>query len=409
MAATRLAMGVASGQCVTGCREGATGLSPALQQGERSSWGLSAPSSSCPFSSRSPSPSPSLSSSSSSSTSRVPSFLTLRLQASASPTPSSLFSAGHVCSRCSYAFNPLRFDPSLSLSRPRSHPSCGKPRYLGTPSPPARVHPHPYHQLRSSSGPAGTAAAAAVVASAASSAGLNDIPTVADTKSAFLQSYKRPIPTLYNTGLQELLVQHHLIRWNAAYKYDPITALGFVTVFDALMDGYPDPESRDAIFRAYVLALQEDPDQYRKDAVAILEWAAGQDSTNILAFAQGEGEGEGSPSSSSSSSFETALKELSVRAAAKRKFKNNRFFAVGLQTLAGAVQSPKPTTVEDLCKALNVGKVAVERDLDVYRNLLQKLQTAKELLREFLDREKKKQAQRDAQKTETTTASPSEG
>ncbi|GFS37222.1 photosystem II reaction center PSB29 protein [Actinidia rufa] len=43
-----------------------------------------------------------------------------------------------------------------------------------------------------------------------------------------------------------------------------------------------------------------------------------------------------------------------------------------------------------LCTALNINKRSVDRDLDVYRNLLSKLVQAKELLKEYVDREKKK-------------------
>lgn len=91
----------------------------------------------------------------------------------------------------------------------------------------------------------------------------SDIPTVAETKSNFLKAYKRPIPSIYNTVLQELIVQQHLMRYKKTYCYDAVFALGFVTVYDQLMEGYPSDEDRKAIFQAYIKALQEDPNQYR--------------------------------------------------------------------------------------------------------------------------------------------------
>lgn len=39
-----------------------------------------------------------------------------------------------------------------------------------------------------------------------------------------------------------------------------------------------------------------------------------------------------------------------------------------------------------LCAVLNVNKRSVDRDLDVYRNLLSKLLQAKELLKEYVAR-----------------------
>lgn len=91
----------------------------------------------------------------------------------------------------------------------------------------------------------------------------SDVPTVSETKANFLQAYKRPIPSIYNTVLQELIVQQHLMRYKKTYTYDAVFALGFVTVYDQLMEGYPSDEDREAIFQAYIKALKEDPEQYR--------------------------------------------------------------------------------------------------------------------------------------------------
>lgn len=42
--------------------------------------------------------------------------------------------------------------------------------------------------------------------------------------------------------------------------------------------------------------------------------------------------------------------------------------------------------MEQLCASLNINKKSVDRDLDVYRNLLSKLVQAKELLKEYVER-----------------------
>lgn len=44
--------------------------------------------------------------------------------------------------------------------------------------------------------------------------------------------------------------------------------------------------------------------------------------------------------------------------------------------------------VQQLCAALNINKKSVDRDLDIYRNLLSKLVQAKDLLKEYVDRYK---------------------
>ncbi|KAK6134827.1 hypothetical protein DH2020_031416 [Rehmannia glutinosa] len=200
---------------------------------------------------------------------------------------------------------------------------------------------------------------------------LADLPTVAETKLNFLKAYKRPIPSIYNTVLQELIVQQHLMRYKKSYQYDPVFALGFVTVYDQLMDGYPSNEDREAIFKAYIEALNEDPAQYR---LKLEEWARSQSASSLVDFASREGE------------VEDILKDISERAGSKGSFSYSRFFAVGLFRLLELANASEPAVLDKLCAALNVNKKSVDRDLDVYRNLLSKLVQAKELLKEYVAR-----------------------
>ncbi|KAG6661357.1 protein THYLAKOID FORMATION1, chloroplastic-like [Carya illinoinensis] len=220
-----------------------------------------------------------------------------------------------------------------------------------------------------------------------------ELPTVSETKLNFLKKFNRPIPTVYNNVLQELIVQQHLMRYKRTYQYDPVFALGFVTVYDQLMEGYPSDEDRDAIFKAYIRALKEDPDQYRIDAQKLEDWARAQTATSLVEFASREGEVEG------------MFKDIAERAGRKESFSYSRFFAVGLFRLLELANATEPTILEKLCEALNVNKRSVDRDLDVYRNLLSKLVQAKELLKEYMDREKKKRVERaEAQKADQAIA-----
>lgn len=207
-------------------------------------------------------------------------------------------------------------------------------------------------------------------------------PTVSETKHNFLKSYKRPIPSIYNNVLQELLVQQHLLRYKRTYQYDAVFALGFVTVFEQLMEGYPNSEDRDAIFRAYIEALREDPEQYRKDAQKLEEWSRLQNANSLIDFSSREGD------------VENILKDIAERAQAKGNFSYSRFFAIGLFRLLELANATEPSVLEKLCAALKIDKRSVDRDLDVYRNVLSKLVQAKELLKEYIDREKKKREER---------------
>nr|XP_043640276.1 protein THYLAKOID FORMATION1, chloroplastic [Erigeron canadensis] len=212
-------------------------------------------------------------------------------------------------------------------------------------------------------------------------------PPVSETKLKFLTAYKRPIPSIYNSVLQELIVQQHLMRYKKTYRYDPVFALGFVTVYDQLMEGYPSDEDKEAIFQAYVKALNEDPQQYRADAEKLETWGRAQNPSTLVDFSSKTGE------------VEDELKDIAERAGGNGSFSYSRFFAVGLFRLLELANATDPTILEKLCAALNINKKSVDRDLDVYRNLLSKLVQAKELLKEYVEREKKKLEERSKPQT----------
>jgi hypothetical protein len=49
-------------------------------------------------------------------------------------------------------------------------------------------------------------------------------PTVSETKKKFIENYTKPIPAIYSTVVQELLVQQHFARYNIKYQYDEVRA-----------------------------------------------------------------------------------------------------------------------------------------------------------------------------------------
>jgi hypothetical protein len=55
---------------------------------------------------------------------------------------------------------------------------------------------------------------------------------------------------------------------------EQVTALGIVSIIDQVLEGLPAAE-REAVFDAFVAALEEDPAQYRSDAARMEAWAKG--------------------------------------------------------------------------------------------------------------------------------------
>ena len=58
-------------------------------------------------------------------------------------------------------------------------------------------------------------------------------PPVSDTQAAFLKAYPRPLPGLYDTIIQELLVVQHLIRFQKRYQYSSVRIPANFTPFGA--------------------------------------------------------------------------------------------------------------------------------------------------------------------------------
>ncbi|WIA12528.1 hypothetical protein OEZ86_003487 [Tetradesmus obliquus] len=209
-------------------------------------------------------------------------------------------------------------------------------------------------------------------------------PTVAETKRNFIEAYTRPIPAIYNTVLQELLVQQHFIRYGINYQYNAVYALGFVSVFDQILDGF-DAGDKAALFGAYVNAIGEDPSQYRADA------------EQLEAQARSLGSPDGLVPDASGNELQQALAAVAA-STESGKFAYNRFFAVGLFRLLELTGAKEPAALEKLVKAVGVKPASVNKDLLMYKGVLSKLSSAKEMMRDFLEREKRKQAEREAAK-----------
>lgn len=208
-----------------------------------------------------------------------------------------------------------------------------------------------------------------------------------------MQSYSKPIQPVYNVVLQELLVQQHFMRHSVNYVYNPIYALGVVSAFDQILESMEETQ-RDEIFTAYIGALGEQAATYRADA------------TNLEKLA-GELSGpDGLVADASGSALQQSLAEVASKSA-DGKFNYNKFFAIGLFRLLELTGAKEPSALEKLVKAVGVKPDAVNRDLTLYKGILSKLSAAKELMKEFLEREKRKQAERDAAKAAKAASSSS--
>ncbi|MFN3361585.1 MAG: photosystem II biogenesis protein Psp29 [Pseudanabaenaceae cyanobacterium] len=221
---------------------------------------------------------------------------------------------------------------------------------------------------------------------------MNTVPTVADTKRAFLQAFPHPISAIYRKIIDELLVELHLLTVDQAFRYDCVFALGTVTIFEQFMEGYRG--DKEPLWEALIRAVRLDPHQIKQDAQRVLDLVAQYPQAVEKLLVSLEAEVDLSP-------LDAHLRAI----ASNTRFKYSRLFAVGLYTMIAKLTAEEEKRTELLqlsCQALyphgqqeNSQHRAADRflrDLDIYRSNLEKVQQTKQMMADLVEAERKKKA-----------------
>jgi photosystem II biogenesis protein Psp29 len=219
---------------------------------------------------------------------------------------------------------------------------------------------------------------------------VNTVRTVSDTKRAFYTLHTRPVSSVYRRVVEELMVEIHLLRVNEDFRRDPIFALGVVGTFDRFMAGYEPATDRDSIFKALCGAEELDPSQFRGDAESAKAAVAGRSSEDVLAWV-----------TQSAASGGQGVAGTLHTIASNTKFKYSRLFAIGLYNLLESVDSVLVTDaaklnefIEKLAAPLNLSATKIQRDLELYRGNIDKLEQAQKAMAEFIEGERRRQQKR---------------
>merc|ERR1712157_242441 len=148
------------------------------------------------------------------------------------------------------------------------------------------------------------------------------------------------------------------------------------------------------LFNAYIGSLQSNPDQFRKDARSIQEWATGASSLDNLM------------PDSSGTQVQKDLAGIS-KAFGSGKKAYNKFIAIGIFRILELGSSMDPASLEKLSTALGAPLDKVTSDLATYKALLSKLTKARELMADVLEEQRKRQRQRDAEMADKDKAESS--
>ncbi len=230
---------------------------------------------------------------------------------------------------------------------------------------------------------------------------MNNIRTVSDTKKAFYNFHTRPINSIYNRVVEELLVEMHLISVNADYSYNPFYALGVVTAFDRFMQGYSPEQDKISIFNALIQAQEEDPNKYHADAKGLEDLARQMSASDMLSWICLSNNIE------NTQHLQDDLRAISENS----KFRYSRLFAIGLFTLLEIVdqeltkeQQHRTEVLKKICQALNLLEEKLLKDIDLYLSNLERIAQARSAMEDTLEAARKKREQRSLEKEKISSS-----
>ena len=217
---------------------------------------------------------------------------------------------------------------------------------------------------------------------------MDNIRTVSDTKREFYNFFTRPISSIYRRFIEELLVEMHLLSVNADYQYNPIYALGVVTLFRKFMHGYQPADHQDLIFDALCKSTGGDVKKYLEESNIILHEA------EMLSISDFK---ENLTRSNQEEISEKLLWNSYYSIAKYPKFKYSRLLAIGLYSLLEKISSDLVENKEEYSKAieqiandLKLSSEKIQKDLEVYCGNLEKMQQLLTAIEDSLEFDRKK-------------------
>lgn len=229
---------------------------------------------------------------------------------------------------------------------------------------------------------------------------MNNVRTVSDTKRDFYNHHTRPVNSIYRRVVEELMVEMHLLSVNVDFHYDPIFALGVVTSFNRFMQGYRPERDRESIFAALCQSVGNEPQRYTQDAERLLTMANSLTGKDLIAWF------------SSPIPFEAAgdIHHTVAAISDNSKFKYSRLFAIGLYTLLDQADSElvkdekqRNDALKQIAVALRIPDEKLQKDLELYRNNLEKMAQAQIVMEDAIQAERKKREKRVQEKNQAAT------
>jgi photosystem II biogenesis protein Psp29 len=217
------------------------------------------------------------------------------------------------------------------------------------------------------------------------------VKTVSDTKRDFYAHHTRPINSVYRRVVEELLVEMHLLSVNADFQSDPIYYLGVVTSFERLMQGYRPEKDKESIFNALCQSVGGNSELYKEQAGTILDLAKKKSPEDLVVWLS-------NPTATDDAEM---IVEPIKAITANPNFKYSRLFAIGLYTLLEEADSEivkqedkRKEIIGLIANKLHLPEDKVNKDIDLYRSNLDKIDQILGVLEDVLQASRKQREKR---------------
>lgn len=215
------------------------------------------------------------------------------------------------------------------------------------------------------------------------------VETVSDALVRFNESFRRPVPIVYRTLVNEAIVSTHLSRVCAMWKYCNVFAFGLDELFQEFFRYYPGDEERELLYTSVCVALKFEKDKIRADAKAVRDWCVGKSEEDIVSACES---GEGPVGS--------ALKQA-VDGEPQDEWYYSRPFGLGFVRVMEALgMEIKVEVAEAFCERLKLPKSKISAELGNYISTVERLKQAEQVFAEVAARDARKTAERLAEKAE---------
>jgi len=196
--------------------------------------------------------------------------------------------------------------------------------------------------------------------------------TIGDAKAAFNAAYARPVNSMEQGFVNELLSSSVVAFSSPSYKYSRVFSVGFDSLCEVFLESMANDSEREKLRSALCAGLGLDPKTVTKDAAALRELASSGGSEEAL----------------------LACDDMRTIADATN-WKYSYPFGAGLLALMPLVGTePSEEAIERWCSSLGVESKRLKKDWAFFKDASQKLVEVRQMMLELAAAGKRKEAER---------------